>query len=116
LEKEGLMLFPDDENGDVLRRMEAGGDDLARPRNIDFAVAFADESSADKFAEHFREFGHEVSVGKDESGQNLPWDVIAVQHMVPSYEGITNFENLLQSVADRWKGQNDGWGCFSGPS
>jgi hypothetical protein len=43
------MLFPDDANGDVLRRMEAGGDDLTRPRNIDFAVVFADESSAEKF-------------------------------------------------------------------
>jgi len=35
------------------------------------------------------------------------WDVIVVRHMVPSHEGITNFENLLQSVAERWGGQND---------
>jgi len=34
---------------------------------------------------------------------------------VPSYNGITNFENLLQSVADGWGGHNDGWGCFSEP-
>jgi hypothetical protein len=113
LEEEGLMLFPNDANGDVLRRMEAAGDDLTRPRNIDFAVIFANESLAEKFAEHFRELGHEVSVKKDETDQNLPWDVIVVQHMVPSHEGITNFESLLQSVADRWRGQNDGWGCFS---
>jgi hypothetical protein len=39
------------------------------------------------------------------------WDVIVVRHMVPSHEGITNFENLLQSVAERWGGQKDGWGC-----
>ncbi len=110
------MLFPDDANGDVLRRMEAGGDDLARPRNIDFAFVFADESSAEKFAKHFRELGHEVSVKKGETDQNLSWDVIVVQHMVPSHEGISNFESQLQSVADRWQGQNDGWGCFSGPS
>ena len=32
------MEFPDDENGDVLRRMAANGDDLTRPRNIDFTV------------------------------------------------------------------------------
>jgi hypothetical protein len=35
--------------------------------------------------------------------------------MVPSHDEITNFENLLQSVADGWRGQNDGWGCFSQP-
>jgi hypothetical protein len=28
----------------------------------------------------------------------------------------TDFENLLQSVADRWNGHNDGWGCLSQPS
>lgn len=109
------MLFPDDANGDVLRRMEAKGDDLTRPRNIDFAVVFADESSAEKFAEHFRKLGHEVSLKNAGTDQNLPWDVIVVRHMVPSHEGISNFESLLQSVADRWGGQNDGWGCFSEP-
>ena len=63
---------------------------------------FGDESSAEKFAEHFRELGHEVSVKNAGT-----WDVIVVRHMVPSHEGITNFENLLQSVAERWGGQND---------
>ena len=110
------MLFPDDANGNVLRRMEAKGDDLTQPRNIDFAVVFADESSAEQFAEHFRRLGHEVSVENAGTDQNLRWDVIVIQHMVPSHEGITKFEGLLQSIADRWGGQNDGWGCFSGLS
>ena len=48
--------------------------------------------------------------------QEYPWDVTVVREMPPSHEGITDFENLLQSVADHWGGQNDGWGCFSGPS
>ena len=63
---------------------------------------FGDESSAEKFAEHFRELGHEVSVKNAGT-----WDVIVFRHMVPSHEGITNFENLLQSVAERRGGQND---------
>jgi glycerate-2-kinase len=110
------MFFPDDANGDALRRMEAEGDDLTRPRNIDFAVGFADQSSAERFAEHFRKLGHEVSVEKAGTDQSHQWDVIVAKHMVPSHEGITGFESLLQSIADRWGGQNDGWGCFSGPS
>lgn len=40
------MLLPDDANGNVLRRMAEQGDDLTRPRNIDFIVVFANESSA----------------------------------------------------------------------
>jgi Regulator of ribonuclease activity B len=44
------MVYPDDANGDALRRMAAQGDDLTRPRNVDFTVVFVDESSAEQFA------------------------------------------------------------------
>jgi hypothetical protein len=110
------MTYPDDANGDALRRMEAEGDVLSRPRNIDFNVVFADERSAEQFAQHFRALGQEVSVEAAGTDQGFPWDVVVVQHMVPSYDGISSFESLLQSVADRWGGHNDGWGCFSEPS
>lgn len=42
--------FPDDENGDVLRRMERNGDDLNISRNIDFSVVFPSEAEGDEFA------------------------------------------------------------------
>lgn len=108
------MIYPNDANGDALRRMEAQGDDLTRPRDIDFSVAFADARSAQRFAAHFRALGYEVSAEPTETDQDFSWDVVVVQHMVPSYHGITKFENLLQSVASALGGHNDGWGCFSG--
>ena len=45
--------FPDDENGDVLRRMLRNGDDCTKPRDIDFSVVFPSDSAAVKFADHF---------------------------------------------------------------
>lgn len=108
------MIYPDDENGNVLRSIAAKGDDLTKPRNIDFAVVFGDAGSAEQFAAHFRGLGYAVSVEERETDRD--WDVIVVKHMVPTYEGITDFENLLQSVADSWDGHNDGWGFFSEPS
>jgi len=111
-----MVIFPNDANGDALRRMEAEGDDLARPRNIDFDVVFANGRSAEEFAKHFRALGHEVSVEAAETDQDFPWDVTVIKHMAPSYDGVSGFESLLQSVADRWGGHNDGWGCFSEPS
>lgn len=104
------MFLPDDDNGDVLRRMVAKGDDLTRPRDIDFSALFADQSSAERFAEHFRSLGYKVSAKGDYPKLDLPWDVLVVRRMPASHEDITNFENLLQSVADRWGGRNDGWG------
>jgi Regulator of ribonuclease activity B len=110
-----LTIFPDDENGDALRNIAAQGKDLTRPRDIDFAVVFAQAISAELFAEHFRERGYAVSVEETETGRDYPWDAVVVKHMVPTYEGITDFENELQSVAERWDGHNDGWGFFSEP-
>lgn len=107
------MLHPNDADGDALRRLEADGDNLTRPRDIDFAVVFTDANSAEQFAKHFRALGHKVSVELTDSNEDFPWDVIVVQHMVPSHDGIRSFEDLLQSVADNWGGHNDGWGCFA---
>lgn len=45
------MKYPDDANGDVPRRMEAQGDDLTRPRNVEFTVVFPNENTAKKFAD-----------------------------------------------------------------
>ena len=109
------MIYPDDANGDALRRMEGHGDDLTKPRNIDFTVVFPDQSSAEQFAEHFRGLGLKVSVRLSRVNQDLPWDALVVKHMAPSYEEIVDFEDLLQSVAELWGGRNDGWGCFSEP-
>jgi regulator of ribonuclease activity B len=107
------VTFPNDANGDALRRMVADGDDLTKARDVDFSVVFADGASAEEFAKHLRALGYEVSVEDAETDQRFPWDVVVVKRMAPSYEEISGFEDLLRSVAARWGGHNDGWGCFS---
>ncbi len=109
------MSHPNDNNGDVLRRMEARGDDLSQPRNVDFTVVFADEESAKKFADHFKELGYAVSTEFSGVKPDLPWDVCVVKNMTPSHRAIGEFEDLLQDVADTLGGHNDGWGCFTMP-
>jgi len=107
------MIHPNDENGDVLRRMEAKGDSLTRPRDIDFTVVFREEDGAERFAEHFRAQGHRVSVERAGTREEFPWDVVVVNHMKPSHQGIGEFEASLQEVADTLGGHNDGWGCIT---
>ena len=104
--------FPADENGDVLRRLQKNGDNLAKPRDVDFTVVFPTEESAQKFAEHFIR-DYRLSVRNSNCIQHLPWDVVVTKHMVPSHRGITEFEEALQEVAEGLGGRNDGWGCFS---
>jgi hypothetical protein len=106
------MNFPDDENGDALRRLVAEGDDLSQPRDVDFTVVFPDQRSAEGFARDIAELGYRTSAEFAEVEEGFPWDVIVIKHMKPTHQEIVEFEDLLQRTADIWAGRNDGWGCF----
>jgi hypothetical protein len=93
--------------------MESEGDDLSRPRDVEFTVVFPNKKVAKQFANHFSALGFATSTEFAETVQGFPWDVIVVKHMVPSHEEIGAFEDSLQRVAEPFGGHNDGWGCFS---
>jgi Regulator of ribonuclease activity B len=105
--------FPEDGNGDALRRLQKDGDALVKPRDVDFTVVFATEALAREFAENFERLGHKVSIKNSNCVPDLPWDVLVVNHMVPSYDAINQFEDKLQGIADDLGGRNDGWGCIA---
>lgn len=50
--------LPNDENGDVLRRMLAAGDNLSAPRDINFSAILPDEKSARLYAERIVPHGY----------------------------------------------------------
>ena len=110
------MIYPNDANGDALLRMEAAGDDLTGPRNIEFTIVFPNENSANEFANHVRTIGYEASPEFSETAEGFPWDVIVVKHMAPSHSEIGRIEAVLQSAAGAFGGHNDGWICLSEPS
>jgi hypothetical protein len=93
--------------------MEAKGDSLNRPRDIDFTVVFREKEGAERFAEHFSALGYKVSVERAGTREEFPWDVLVVKHMTPSHQEIGDFEALLQELADGLGGHNDGWGCIT---
>lgn len=107
-----LLSFPNDENGDVLHRMQANGDDLSKARSIDFTIVFPNESSAAEFARHFSQLGYRTTLENIACTEDFPWDVVVVKHMPPTHSGITLFEDQLNSIAKPLGGRNDGWGCF----
>jgi len=93
--------------------MAQSGDDLSKARDIEFTVVLPNRAAAQKFGDHFHQLGYAVSAQRTRTVPELPWDVVVVKHMVPTYEGITAFEAELETVASRLGGRSDGWGCFS---
>jgi len=107
------MNYPDDANGDVLRRMAEAGDDLTRPRDVEFTVVFPNENTAKQLVDQVCALGYAASAELAGTVEDFPWDVIVVKQMVPSHEAIGAVEDRLQRLADTFGGRNDGWGCLS---
>jgi len=107
-----MNTFPDDDNGDALRRMQSHGDDLSRPRDIDFTVIFPNQS-AERFATYFRELGFTATAELTHAQPELPWDVLVVNHMIPTHADVVAFERTLEVAATPLGGRYDGWGCLS---
>lgn len=108
---EDKFEFPDDENGDVLRRMRTGGDDLSRPRTVDFEHQFSKKSDALLFVAEI--CGEDTKASISRAGQSDIWDVQVSIYMVPTHAAITEAETRLGNIARRLGGSPDGWGCFN---
>jgi hypothetical protein len=107
------IRFPDDLNGDVLRRMHDGGDDLSQPRVIDFSFVFSDRRGALSFAQMVDDPEKEVCISFYEPKQS--WQVAVKYRMVPNHQDITALESELSAKAESVGGKADGWGCFRIP-
>jgi hypothetical protein len=100
--------FPDDENGDVLRRMHDSGDDLAQSRMMDFCFAFPGRRQALVFAEFVDDRELEVCISYYEEREM--WQAIVKRHMIPVHREIMALKLALSAHAKSVGGEPDGWG------
>lgn len=107
-----VLDFPNDKNGNVLRRMQEDCDDLSQPRDINFTVVLPDSDAVQEFGSYFYNLGLQVKAKKTNNVSALPWDVVVTINMLLTYDEITDFEVKLTKVAEPLGGRNDGWACF----
>lgn len=108
-------LIPDDENGEVLRRMFDDGDDLSLPRGIDFHLVFGEQAQAHGFAGQAAMLP-ELLVSPPEIDEEGIWMVSVRRHMPASHAAITALEQQLALVAQAFEGYPDGWSCSAAAS
>ena len=104
--------FPNDENGDVLRGLVRDGDDLTKPRDVDFSVIFMDKASAERFMEIVKHQDVKVELNQQDQDDQT-WGVTVTRFMIPTHHVITSMEINLEEIAKPLGGKNDGWGCFA---
>lgn len=100
-----------EENADVLLRMAADGDDLTKPRVIDFHHLFSSAADAMTFVEAVRGKGY-AKVDHDFWEEQNAWLTAVHIKMAPSLKEITATEHELNEIAESLDGKPDGWGCM----
>jgi hypothetical protein len=105
-------IFPSNANGDVLWRMRNGGDDLSKPREIDFSMIFPSKQAAFDFAVAMLQREQKVSMSPYSGNDLFPWQATVHVVLLPSHKEISGFEDFLLREASSFGGRTDGWGCF----
>jgi Regulator of ribonuclease activity B len=101
-----------DENAEVLRDMAAAGDDLGKPRPMDFNHLFPTREGAIAFARRVSAEGF-TPVVRPYDKRGFPFDVtVTTQAVLPTCDFITTTEQRLATIAAEHEGRPDGWGCM----
>lgn len=94
---------------DVLRSLDANGDDFSIPRNVDF---FLRTPSKEK-AELIVSFIHDYSYGSAEVTGEEDTDVLWVISMPVTQSVILCVSGFVASICHIYEIEYDGWGCES---
>lgn len=104
------MDYPNDSDGDSLRRVRDGGSDMSAPMTIDFSVSVPNESAARAVAEIVEESGFDPSISDNEGRGS--WSVYCSMTMLATYESVTAVKAQLNELAKPLGGVCDGWATF----
>jgi hypothetical protein len=104
------MDYPDDADGDALRRLAEDGSDLSQPMDVDFAVAVPDEKAGHALARLAASRGYRPELSQDE--ETGEWTCSCTRSMAASYEALIAAQAELDVLAGPLGGYADGWGSF----
>ena len=105
-----MTNFPDNADGDALRRLAESGADMTSPMVIDFAVAIPDESTGRAIALKAIEIGYKTNV--DQDSESSEWTCYCSKAMFATYEDVLNCQLELDKIAVAYGGFANGWGAF----
>jgi hypothetical protein len=109
LNRDEAIDFPDDADGDALRRV-ATDSDMDRPMAIDFMVAVPNELAGREIVVQVASAGFTAYVAQDdESGK---WTCYCTKTMLATYDGIVSAQSELDLLAQPFGGYSDGWGTW----
>jgi regulator of RNase E activity RraB len=104
----GMAEYPNDADGDALRRVASHGSDMDKPMLVEFQVAASSEESAKQIATAAYNLGYRVKL----YGKGHDWTCECSTRMLATYDGISAIQEELTMLSAAHGGRPDGWGTF----
>lgn len=108
-----LALFPNDNIGDALWKIQQAGENLEEVREIEFSVLFPSQALALQFGQLLLENSQKLSCTPFQGNEALPWEVTAYPEMALNYDNISAYQELVESSSAPLQGKFDGFYCLS---
>ena len=101
--------FPDDADGDALRKVRDSGSNMAKPHVFDFHLCFSDEATARRVADLIPAPASIHEVSQEDDGR---WTCFCRATLIPSYEAVIALDRRLETLCKQHGGDYEGWGTF----
>jgi len=108
-------MYPDDENGDVFRRLEKDNFDFSIEYPVEFFAIYATEEEADIVARQYvadLKSGQKFKNIETRPSENGGMELELVPVMLITYKNICEFEAKLAERTSEVMGYLDGWGIL----
>lgn len=102
-----MAEFPEDSDGDALRRVKKHGSNMDEPMKIEFSVDVPSKDSGIAVAERSATLGYETNLFYDEETDR--WSVYCAKAMLATYENVVNGQVELNEIAIEHGANCDGW-------
>lgn len=103
--------YPNDADGDALRRIEHGGSDMAKPMLIHFQIRVPTRNQAETLEAELCRIGYRTNVS-DSTEFGLDWTCECSTRTLATYDVVIAIQNELDVVSAPFGGFSDGWGTL----
>jgi len=106
-----MLNFPDDPDGDVLRRLDESGFDFSKPTTIDFNVDFCSWPPHPDAISKLKEYAGAVEIY--EPDVEYSGYVLFNIHQILSYELVIDTQQNVTTLMAEYGGVCESWGVLS---
>jgi hypothetical protein len=104
-------IYPDDADGDALRRVASTGANMSLPMDIDFFVAVPGREAGEAVAQLASRAGFSTELVYDE--EDDAWECVCTKRILPTYGDVVGAQRELDEMSRPFGGHSDGWGTLA---